>query len=35
MRVVYAPWASPTDGAGIEYDISIEGVKAVMKSGSE
>jgi len=34
MRVVYAPWASPTDGAGIEYDISIEGVKAVMKEAA-
>jgi DNA repair protein RAD57 len=31
MRVVFAPWASPSVGAGIEYDISAEGVKAVAK----
>jgi DNA repair protein RAD57 len=30
MRVVFATWASPSTGMGIEYDISAEGVRAVV-----
>jgi DNA repair protein RAD57 len=30
MRVVFAPWTSPNTGIGIEYDISGDGVRAVV-----
>jgi DNA repair protein RAD57 len=29
MRVVFAPWAGQTNGAGTEYEILAEGVRAV------
>lgn len=34
MRVVFAAWTDPTEGAGVEYDIAVEGLRAVVKDAA-
>ena len=35
MRVVFAPWAAATVGAGVEFEIESGGVKAVGRDAAE
>jgi len=35
LRLVFAPWSCPTDGAGVEYEITMAGIAAVCKADGE